>query len=73
MSSFRICPITEAKRMGMIAELKGAVLLDGVRGEAAVDKQALVDALLKIGGTDGLLLKAAGEIAEIDLNPVIVS
>jgi acyl-CoA synthetase (NDP forming) len=71
--AFRICPITEAEAYDMIGELKSAALLDGVRGEAAVDKPALVDALLKIGGADGLMLKSAGEIAEIDLNPVIVS
>ena len=71
--AFRICPITEAEARDMIGELRGAALLDGVRGEAAVDKQALVDALLKIGGSDGLMLESAGEIAEIDLNPIIVS
>ena len=31
--SFRICPITEAEAWDMIGELKGAALLDGVRGE----------------------------------------
>ena len=31
--SFRICPITAAEAAEMIGELKGAALLDGVRGE----------------------------------------
>lgn len=70
--SFRICPITATEAKEMIAELKGAALLDGARGEAAVDKTALVDAMLKVGGAEGILMRAAG-IAEIDLNPVIVS
>ena len=71
--SFRICPITEGEAYDMLGELKGAALLDGVRGEAAVDKAALVDVMLKIGGAAGLLQRAWGEVAEIDLNPVIVS
>ena len=57
----------------MIAELKGAALLEGVRGKIAVDKAALVAVMLKIGGADGLLQLAVGEVSEIDLNPVIVS
>jgi acyl-CoA synthetase (NDP forming) len=71
--AFRICPITEAEAWEMIGELKGAPLLDGVRGEVGVDKQALVDAMLKVGGADGLIMRTAGSVAEIDLNPIIVS
>ena len=71
--AFRICPITEAEAWEMIGELKGAPLLDGVRGESGVDKQALVDAMLKVGGADGLIMQTAGSVAEIDLNPIIVS
>jgi acyl-CoA synthetase (NDP forming) len=71
--AFRICPITAGDARDMIGELRGTALLDGVRGEPAVDKEALVDALLKIGGDDGLMMKSGGEIIEIDLNPVIVS
>jgi acyl-CoA synthetase (NDP forming) len=70
--SFRICPITEAEAWDMLRELKGAILLDGVRGESGVDKQALLDVMLKVGGRDGLMLATAGAVAEIDLNPVIV-
>jgi acyl-CoA synthetase (NDP forming) len=71
--SFRICPINEAEAWDMLGELKGAALLDGVRGEAGVDKRALVDVMLKVGGAGGLMLQTAGAVAEVDLNPVIVS
>jgi acyl-CoA synthetase (NDP forming) len=71
--SFRLCPITPAEAYDMIAELKGAALLDGVRGEAGVDKQALIDIILKVGGPDGIMMTTAGLIAEVDLNPIIVS
>jgi succinyl-CoA synthetase beta subunit len=71
--SFRICPISEADANEMVSDLKGAALLDGARGETRVDKSSLIDVMLRIGGTNGLLIQAAGDIAEIDLNPVIVT
>jgi acyl-CoA synthetase (NDP forming) len=71
--AFRICPIDEGQARAMLAELKGEALLDGVRGEGPVDKAALVDVMLRIGGADGLLMTLGDEIAEADLNPVIVS
>ena len=71
--SFRICPISRADAHEMIGELKAAALLDEVRGEAGVDKSALVDVMLRIGGAEGLLMQAERDIAEVDLNPVIVT
>ncbi len=71
--SFRICPITATEAAEMVSELKGAALLDGVRGESGLDKRALVEVMLKVGGAGGLLLATAGTVAEVDLNPVIVS
>ena len=71
--AFRICPITEADARGMLDELRGAPLLDGVRGQAAASRDAIVDALLKVGGEDGLLLSLRDEVAELDVNPLIVS
>ncbi len=70
--SFRLCPITRRDAFAMLAELRGAALLDGVRGEKALDKNAVVDLLLKLGGEHGLLSSLDAEIAELDLNPVIV-
>ena len=71
--SFRICPIDQRQARAMLSDLKGEALLDGVRGEAPVDKDALVDVMLRIGGADGLLMTLGDEIAEADLNPIIVS
>lgn len=67
---FRICPITARDAAAMLDSLRGARLLDGARGREPVDRGALVQALLAIGGADGLLLRHP-EIAEIDVNPVI--
>jgi acyl-CoA synthetase (NDP forming) len=71
--AFRICPIERVDAIEMLSELKAAALLDGARGRAPVSKEALVDVLLRIGGADGLLLHLRDDIAEADLNPVIVS
>jgi acyl-CoA synthetase (NDP forming) len=69
--SFRLCPITREDALGMLAELRGAALFDGVRGRKAPDKSAVVELLLKLGGEQGLLAALDPEIAELDLNPVI--
>jgi len=71
--AFRICPITRTEAQEMLAELKSAALLDGVRGQAAVDKQALIDIVMKVAGPDGMMMQIMDRVAEIDLNPIIVS
>jgi acyl-CoA synthetase (NDP forming) len=71
--SFRICPITRIDAQEMIAELKGAAILKGARGRKAVSQEAIVDALLKVGGENGLLMQHAADLAEADINPLIVS
>ena len=40
---------------------------------APVDREALVDLLVKVGGEGGLLTSLADDVAELDINPVIVS
>jgi acyl-CoA synthetase (NDP forming) len=71
--AFRICPITPLDAQEMLAELKGAALLDGARGRKPVSRQAIVDVLLRVGGEDGLLMQFADDIKEADINPLIVS
>ena len=71
--SFRICPITRLDAEEMLDELKGAALLRGARGRKPASREAIVDALLKIGGESGLLVSHAQDIAEADVNPLIVS
>lgn len=71
--SFRLCPIDAADAREMLDELKGRALLQGARGEAAVDEAALVAAIVALGGAEGILMTLAEEVAEVDLNPVIVS
>lgn len=71
--AFRICPIERIDALEMLDELKGKALLDGARGQAAVSREAIVETLLKIGGERGLLMSLGEDIAEADINPLIVS
>jgi acyl-CoA synthetase (NDP forming) len=71
--SFRLCPITRRDAAEMLGELRGAALLSGARGQIPVDRDAIVDILVKLGGSDGLLMSLGEEWEEIDVNPVIVS
>ena len=71
--AFRICPITRLDAGEMLDELKGAALLRGARGRKPVSREAVVDALLKVGGESGLLMTHGEDIAEADINPLIVS
>jgi succinyl-CoA synthetase beta subunit len=71
--AFRICPVTRLDAEEMLAELKGAAILDGARGRKPVPRAVIIDVLLKIGGADGLLMRHADDIREADVNPLIVS
>lgn len=71
--AFRICPIERADADAMLRELKALPLLDGARGGRIASREAIIDALLRIGGNNGLLYRDRNEIAEIDINPLIVS
>ncbi|MFA5322326.1 MAG: GNAT family N-acetyltransferase [Smithella sp.] len=65
--SFRILPITEKDASEMIAEIRGAAILEGYRGKA-VDLESLGQLLLKISR----LVVENNEISEIDLNPLFL-
>lgn len=71
--AFRICPITEQDAHSMIRELRGAPLLHGARGRTPVSVDAIVDVLVRLGGEHGLLMQCAELVAEVDINPLIVS
>ena len=71
--SFRLCPIDEIDAREMIGEIRAAALLKGARGRPPVSEDAIVQALLSLGGENGLFLAHAELIREIDINPLIVS
>jgi len=71
--TFRICPIERRDAEEMLEELKGIAVLKGARGRQPVSLDAIVDALLHVGGEGGLLMDFAADIQEADINPLIVS
>lgn len=71
--AFRICPISRLDAEEMLAELKAAPLLKGFRGGPSVDLNRVIDALLAIGGSTGMLVDLADELAELDINPLMLS
>jgi acyl-CoA synthetase (NDP forming) len=66
---FRLIPISREDAVEMLAEIKAAQLLDGVRGQPPVDKQALVELLLQTSK----FIESHPEIEELDLNPVFAT
>lgn len=67
--SFRLVPVDPWDAEEMLAELKGAALLGGVRGGAPMDRDALVDALLRLAE---LAQEAGEELEEVEINPLAV-
>lgn len=67
-ASFRLAPFSRSEAEAMLNEIRAHALLDGVRGQPPVDKQALVDSLLKVGQ----LVTDFPEITELDINPFVV-
>jgi acetate---CoA ligase (ADP-forming) len=66
----RVMPsdLGHAAIMAELKKLKGATLLQGLRGAPPADMDALADVIAKIGA----LLRARPEIAETDINPLLV-
>jgi len=66
--SFRLAPLSAAEAREMIAETAAGRLLAGVRGQPPGDVAAVVDTLRLVGQ----LMADLPEVAEVDLNPLIV-
>lgn len=62
----KLLPISRDEAFAMLDEIQGAPLLSGYRGGRPVDKNALVDAILKLAH----LAESHEDLLEIDLNPV---
>lgn len=65
---FRVLPLTDRDAAEMIRSTRSFRLLKGYRGSPEADIAAVEDLLLRLGA----LAEAVPQIAEIDLNPVIV-
>lgn len=66
--TFRIAPIKELGAYNMIHSIRGYEILKGVRGEKPADIEGIEEALERLSQ----LAVDCGEIAELDINPLIV-
>lgn len=66
--TFRVAPLEKRDAIEMMNEIKAKKLLDEFRGKPAVDREVLANALINLGRI-GLENE---DIAEIDVNPIII-
>ncbi len=62
-----LAPITAAEAKEMLTKLRGYKILQGVRGQEAVNIDMYADQIARVSA----LVQAAPEIAEMDLNPLL--
>ncbi|HPD56309.1 MAG TPA: acetate--CoA ligase family protein [Smithellaceae bacterium] len=67
-TSIRLAPVTKNEAIDMLQGLKAYPLLKGARGAKSADIKALADIICRAS----FLLNTNNNIAEVDLNPVIV-
>ena len=67
--NFAFTPLTREDALNMINALHVSKLLDGVRGEKAVDKESIVEAI----GRLSQLVNDFPEIMELDINPLLAN
>ncbi|MBI2152176.1 MAG: acetate--CoA ligase family protein [Candidatus Rokubacteria bacterium] len=67
--AFRAVPLTHADAEEMLGELRGARILEGVRGRPPADVPSVIEVLLAISR---LADERAHEVAELDINPLLV-
>jgi acetyl-CoA synthetase (ADP-forming) len=66
--SFRVAPLSDADVDDMVREVRGYRVLEGFRGSPPRDLDALKKVILGVSR----MMVEVGEIAELDLNPVIL-
>ena len=67
--AIRLAPVDHEVARSMIGQIKGAGLLQGARGTAPADVEALADALVRLSE---FAAGHAKELASVDINPLLV-
>lgn len=67
--TFRVAPVTANQALRMLGEIRGAPILNGVRGELPRDREALGEVLSQYST---MIVDLADEMSESDANPVLV-
>lgn len=65
-----LCPVSAEETDDLLSSLKIDTLLNGIRGQAAGDRQQLIEIIVKLSW---LAFELKDVISEIDINPVIVN
>lgn len=68
-TTVRVGPLDEGDARAMIDQTDAAAVLRGARGRQSADEAVLVDVLLRVSQ----LVEAHPEIAELDINPLLVT
>ena len=68
-AAVRVLPIGRREAEGMIGELRGKALLQGIRGRPAADVPALIEAVVGMGA---LAESHADRLVALDVNPLLV-
>lgn len=66
--AFGLNPLTKTDVQRMLGQLKAKKILDGARGQKAVDQEAIVDCVLRLAQ----LVSDFPQIKELDINPLVV-
>ena len=67
--AFRLVPLSRLDARAMIDEIEAQPLLDGARGRPRLDRDELAEILLRVSA----LIEAVPEIAELDVNPLVIT
>ncbi|WP_321938186.1 acetate--CoA ligase family protein [Paraburkholderia sp. J8-2] len=67
-TSLRLLPVSEQDVLDMLAELRGAKLLDGFRGAPGADREALARAIVAIGEA---ALALGPDLVSLEINPLL--
>lgn len=65
--SFAVCPVSDVRARELIREIRGWPILAGVRGQAAIDEERLVDVIQRLSQ----LALEHPEIVELEVNPLL--
>jgi acyl-CoA synthetase (NDP forming) len=65
-----MCPVSPRQADEMLGSLKVNRVIQGYRGRPALDRQALIDAIVAVSH---LAFDLSDSIAEIDVNPILIS
>ncbi len=67
--AFRLVPLDVREADAMINDITAQALLDGARGKPRLDRAELREVLLRVSR----LVEAIPEMAELDLNPLVIT